>query len=141
MFNVVLDNNTIEQYDQLLSRFSNWMAYKREIKLNTLLESGKKIEFKVDIENHQFGGTYITIDYGNFDFDVNLKNVCAVTKSMTFIIQNYKIESLKLEINILSTDKGKIISDLIKSIDLELNQKLVDDSVLGFFFKIHNQVA
>lgn len=139
MFNVVLNNNTIEQYDKLLSRFSNWTAYKRDIKLNTILEQGKKIEFKVDIENHQFGGLYISIESG--DFDVNLKNVCAVTKSMIFIINESKVESLKIELKILETDKGKIISNIIKDFELELYQKITENDIIGFYFRNYNRAA
>lgn len=141
MFNVVLNNNTIEQYDKLLSRFSNWTTYKRDIKLNTILEQGKKIEFKVDIENHQFGGLYISIENDIYDFDINLKNVCAVTKSMIFIINDSKVESLKIELKILETDKGKIISNIIKDFELELYQKITENDIIGFYFRTYNRAA
>ena len=52
-FNVELSSNKISDYENLLSRFSNWKKYKREINLSQLLDSGKKIEFEVDIPNSQ----------------------------------------------------------------------------------------
>ena len=49
-FEITLDNNTLDQYDVLLSRFNDWIKYKRDIKLNSLLESNKRIEFTVELE-------------------------------------------------------------------------------------------
>jgi hypothetical protein len=144
MFNVVINNNTIEQYDKLLSRFGDWIYYKRDIKLNTILEKGKKIEFKLDIENHQFSSLYVFSTNEVFPIiymvtDVHLKNVCAVTKSMIFIIDNYNIISLEMELEILDTDSGKILSNIIKDVELELYQKIVDGNVIGFYFKINSK--
>ena len=45
-FNINLENNTFEQYESLLSNFKDWQSYKREIKLNSLLND-KKIEFNI----------------------------------------------------------------------------------------------
>ena len=52
-FDIELFNNRIEDYEEILSRFSNWKEYKREINLSQLLEEGKKIEFQVEIPNNQ----------------------------------------------------------------------------------------
>lgn len=143
-YKIPVSDNTIEQYDMLLSRFSDWKSYKREIKLNTLLESGKKIEFKVDIENHQFGGLYIDIidDYEDNWVSLNLKNACCVLTSMTFIIKNFIVIDLVIEFKILETSKGKMISDLFNSnVELEIIQKIQGNDVLGFSFKLPKKAA
>lgn len=143
-YKIPVSDNTIEQYDMLLSRFSDWKSYKREIKLNTLLESGKKIEFKVDIENHQFGGLYIDIidDYEDNWVSLNLKNACCVLTSMTFIIKNFIVIDLVIEFKILETSKGKMISDLFNSnVELEIIQKIKGSDVLGFSFKLPKKAA
>ena len=69
-FNIELDNNTLEQYEKLLSNFSNWSQYKREIKLNSILED-KKIEFTLDISGHAYGVMYVNVLVDdNDDFEV-----------------------------------------------------------------------
>ncbi len=42
-FDIELQDNKIEDYEVILSKFSNWKQYKREINLNQLLEEGKKM--------------------------------------------------------------------------------------------------
>lgn len=141
-YKIPVSDNTIEQYDMLLSRFSDWKSYKREIKLNTLLESGKKIEFKVDIENHQIGGLYIYIIDDYEDTWVSLKNACCVLTSMTFIIKNFIVIDLVIEFKILETNKGKMISELFNSnVELEIIQKIQGNDVLGFSFKLPKKAA
>ena len=40
-------NSKLEQYEDLLKKFSQWTAIKREIKITSLLE-GKRIQFDID---------------------------------------------------------------------------------------------
>ena len=83
-FNIELDNNTLEQYEKLLSNFSNWKEYKREIKLNSILED-KKIEFTLDISGHAHGVMYVNVVVDDEDdFDV-LKKTSSSIKHMKFI--------------------------------------------------------
>ena len=47
-YNVVLGNDVeLNNYDRLLTKFPQWIQYKREIKLNVLLNEGKRIGFDV----------------------------------------------------------------------------------------------
>lgn len=116
---VNLHNNTLEQYDSLLSKFSNWIVYKRDIKLNTLLESGKRIEFKVEIETHKYGAILIELD--NLDKNsIFLNDVCANVEVMTFIINSNKIDKLELEFSILNTEKGAIVEPLLNNDDIKM---------------------
>lgn len=140
---VLLSDNRIEDYDKLLSRFSNWKSYKREINLNILLESNKKIEFRVDIENQSFGGMYISIDEDIENTDFLLKNVCAVIKSLTFIIKESIVIDLKVEYKPLETEKGKMLLNLIKDLDLNLDllQKRLDNEIIGFYFNLPKKAA
>jgi hypothetical protein len=52
-FNVNTDGLNLDNYEKYLSKFSNWKENKREINLNTLLESNKKIEFEIEMDNSQ----------------------------------------------------------------------------------------
>lgn len=137
-FNVVLDDNQISDYEHLLSKFSNWKKYKREININQLLESGKKIEFKVDIPNHQ------SVFYVNISTDImNTSGSCATINKLTFIILENKVIELKASISILKTTFGNILTNLLKSdVDLKLYQySEVEGKITDFYFDIPKQAA
>lgn len=133
-FNIELDNNTLEQYEELLSNFNNWSQYKREIKLNSILED-KKIEFTLDISGHAYGVMYVNVivDDDN-DFDV-LKKASSSIKFMKFILKGNNVLELEITIKTMTTEWGKIIRDLIDSgVELELKQHIVDNQVKSFYF-------
>lgn len=131
-FEITLDNNTLDQYDVLLSRFNDWNKYKRDIKLNSLLESGKRIEFTVELE---YSSIYISAVADDDETKINnLHNACAIVKYMRFIINENKVESLNIEISTLSTYYGKIIYELINSgIEIKLNQYINNGNIIGFY--------
>lgn len=131
-FEITLDNNTLDQYDVLLSRFNDWIKYKRDIKLNSLLEFGKKIEFTIELEYYPI---YISAVADDDETKINnLQNACAVVKYMRFIINENKVESLNIEISTLSTYYGKIIYKLINSgIEIKLNQYINNGDIIGFY--------
>ena len=140
-FNIELDNNTLEQYEKLLSSFSNWKEYKREIKLNSILED-KKIEFTLDISGHAHGVMYVNVLVdGEDDFEV-LKKASSAIKHMKFILKGNNVLELEVTIRTLNTEWGKIIGNLIESgIDLELKQRIVDNKVKSFYFTYPKMVA
>ena len=140
-FNIELDNNTLEQYEKLLSSFSNWKEYKREIKLNSILED-KKIEFTLDISGHAHGVMYVNVLIdGEDDFDV-LKKASSAIKHIKFILKGNNVLELEITIKTMNTEWGKIIGNLIESgIDLELKQRIVDNKVKSFYFTYPKMVA
>lgn len=133
-FNIELDNNTLDQYEKLLSNFNNWSQYKREIKLNSILED-KKIEFTLDISGHAHGVMYVNVLVeGEDDFDV-LKRASSSIKFMKFILKGSNVLELEVTIKTMTTEWGKIIRDLIESeVELELKQNIIDDQVRSFYF-------
>ena len=140
-FNIELDNNTLDQYEKLLSSFSNWKEYKREIKLNSILED-KKIEFTLDISGHAHGVMYVNVLIdGEDDFDV-LKKASSAIKHIKFILKGNNVLELEITIKTMNTEWGKIIGNLIESgIDLELKQNIVDNKVKSFYFTYPKMVA
>ena len=140
-FNVELSSNKISDYENLLSRFSNWKKYKREINLSQLLDSGKKIEFEVDIPNSQ------SVFYVNISTDtwttMDASGACAVINKMTFIILENIVIELKLSLNVLSTTFGNILRNLLDSnIDLKLYQNThIEGQVIDFYFELPKQAA
>jgi len=140
-FNINLDNNNLEQYEKILSNFSNWSQYKREIKLNSILED-KKIEFTLNISGHAHGVMYVNVivDDDN-DFDV-LKKASSAIKFMKFILKGNKVLELELTIRTLDTEWGNIIRELIQSgVELELKQNIVDNQVKSFYFEYPKMTA
>jgi hypothetical protein len=133
-FNIELDNNTLEQYEKLLSNFNNWSEYKREIKLNSVLED-KKIEFTLDISGHAHGVMYVNVIVDDaYDYDV-LKKASSAIKFMKFILKGNNVLELEVTIKTMTTEWGKIIRDLIESeVELELKQNIVDNQVKSFYF-------
>jgi hypothetical protein len=133
-FNIELDNNTLEQYEKLLSNFNNWSQYKREIKLNSVLED-KKIEFTLDISGHAHGVMYVNVlDEDWYEIDI-LKKASSAIKFMKFILKGNNVLELEITIKTMTTEWGKIIRDLIESgIELELRQNIVDNQVKSFYF-------
>jgi hypothetical protein len=133
-FNIELDNNTLEQYEELLSNFNNWSEYKREIKLNSILED-KKIEFTLDISGHAHGVMYVNVIVDDaYDYDV-LKKTSSAIKFMKFILKGNNVLELEVTIKTMTTEWGKIIRDLIESgLELELKQNIVDNQVKSFYF-------
>ena len=138
-FNVELNSNQISDYENLLSRFSNWKKYKREINLNQLLESDKKIEFEVDIPNSQ------SVFYVNISTDImNTSGACAVINKLTFIILENNVIDLKVSITALNTTFGNILRNLLDSnIDLKLyqNTQIKGGQVIDFYFELPKQAA
>ena len=133
-FNIELDNNTLEQYEKLLSNFNNWSQYKREIKLNSVLED-KKIEFTLDISGHAHGVMYVNVlDEDWYEIDI-LKKSSSAIKFMKFILKGNNVLELEITIKTMTTEWGKIIRDLIDSeVKLELKQQIVDNQVKSFYF-------
>jgi len=139
-FNIKLDNNTLEQYEDLLSNFSNWKEYKREIKLNSILED-KKIEFTLDISGSP-GVMYVNVIVDDTDdFDV-LKKASSAIKFMKFILKGNNVLELEIKIKIINTEWGKILESLIESeMELELRQNIVDNKVKSFYFALPKLIS
>jgi hypothetical protein len=135
LFEIELLNNKMDDYEDILSRFSNWKEYKREINLNQLLEEGKKIEFEVEIPNNH-SVLYVSVVDKEKTIITSPVNVCSVIQKMTFIILNNEVLKLSIEIKLLTTNWSKIIINLLESgIDLKLIQhKNIEGKIDNFYF-------
>ena len=146
IFEIELLNSKIDDYEDILSRFSNWKKYKREINLTQLLEDDKKIEFQVEIPNNH-SVLYVSVS-DELDSNITMEfgslvNVCSVIQKMTFVILNGEVLKLNIEIKLLTTKWGKTISNLLESdIDLKLHQhKNIEGKIDNFYFKFPKQAA
>ena len=132
-FRVQLDDNKLEDYENFLSKFATWKQYKRDIKLSTLLNEGKSIEFTIDMKthNHIYGAFYLELDDdgdddgSGFSIDTSLKNVCSALTNARFVLKDNKVSSLELTVKVLQTNFGKIFQNLLDSgIEFIIKQKL-----------------
>ena len=140
-FNIKLDNNTLDQYEYLLSNFNNWKQYKRDIKLNSILED-KKIEFTLDISGHAHGVMYVNVLVDDEADLLSLKRASATITYMKFILKGNNILELEIIINTLATEWGQIINNLLESnIDIELKQNLIGNNIKSFYFNYSKMVA
>lgn len=123
----------IEDYEKLLSKYSNWKKYKREINLSQILEGSKKIEFEIQFLNNH--SVLYTSLYGDEE-QIMPKNACAFITKIKFIILNNIVLNIAAYCNKLETDSGEILENIIKSnINLKLYQnKDIQGQVISFYF-------
>ena len=108
------DDVKLEDYNDALSTYSAWKATYREIKLNLLLEQGKRIEF--DIDNIS---KFITLDNEEDVVPVleppyPVKNICCTVSGMTFILNDSKIEKLTLKVHCIKNPNGELVKEILK---------------------------
>ena len=136
LFDVILaDDLEFDDYNESLSNYPTWKSIYREIKLNFLLEGGKKVQF--DIDDIQ---KYITLD-DKHQHQVSLQKVCCSITGMTFILNDNKIEKLTLKSKILDTECGKIVKSII-DVDIEVKvSQFIYGKTLNFIIEAPKNIA
>ena len=138
-YNVVLGNDVeLNNYDRLLTKFPQWIQYKREIKLNVLLNEGKRIGFDVTEISKINSPVYGSLGKPEYS-DILLKSISFFVRSMSFIITNNKVDELKIVLKVLDTPKGKELKNILESgCFLEVKQMKLPscNSVTQFYFDI-----
>ena len=134
-YEVLLQNNTLDQFEDLISRYKEWTSFKRDIRLTNILESGKRIQF--DIESIS-----LTAQLGNFGNEVSLQLSTLVIKGMSFILKENKVEKLTLRCRLLETPMGKVVKELMEnSIDIDLRPHIIDNKVVYFYVDTYETAA
>ena len=129
-----LDGIKLSQFEDKLQKWPNWIQFKREIKLNSLLEE-KRIQF--DIEDITEYGKL-----GNRSMDPMLSDIVFAVKNISMIIKDDFIEELEIEWRPLQTELGRTIIGLCDSgIELEISMCFKDDQFSHFYIKEENNVA
>lgn len=134
-YEVLLNNNTLDQFEEMISKYKEWTEFKRDIRLASILESGKRIQF--DIESIS-----IFAQLGNSGNMVSLQQSSIYIKAMSFILKENKIEKLTLRCRVLETPMGKIVKELMEnSMDIDLIPHIIDDKVVYFYVDTYGSVA
>jgi hypothetical protein len=98
-------NNDLIEFEKYIRQFRPGKDFLREIKLNSLL--GKKSLITLEDMKTSMGSPYY-IDC-NDDNDILLGDAIATIESIEVIVDSeLKIESLKVNVEFLENDKGKI---------------------------------
>jgi len=134
-YEVLLNNNTLDQFEDLMSRYKEWTSFKRDIILTSILESGKKIQF--DIESISMFG-----QFGNSGNILSLQMSVLIIKSMSFILKENKVQKLTLRCKVLSTPMGKVVKELMEnSMDIDLKPHIIDNKVVYFYVDTYETAA
>lgn len=134
-YEVLLKNNTLDQFEDLISRYKEWTSFKRDIRLTNILESGKRIQF--DIESIS-----LTAQLGNFGNEVSLQLSTLAIKGMSFILKENKVEKLTLRCRLLETPMGKVVKELMEnSMDIDLRPHIIDNKVVYFYVDTYETAA
>ena len=124
---ISLNDQTLSQFERVLSRYSEWTSFKREIRLNTLLDDNR-IQFDIDdISEYGF--------LGDGEMDINLTRTCILLKSMSFILSGDKIDKLEIKWRVLNTKNGEILRNIIES-DIKIDIKMRFKEDMFFYFYV-----
>ena len=122
-----LGTTSIDQYEEMLSKYGEWISSKREIKLASLLNPDKKIQFDIDSIS-----LFAYINEG--DYVQNLKDAAVHIKGMTFILKEGIVEKLVLKCRQIETPMGKAVSSLMEeNIDIQMKQIILHYQVKFFY--------
>jgi hypothetical protein len=134
-YEVLLQNNTLDQFEDLISRYKEWTSFKRDIRLTNILESGKRIQF--DIESIS-----LTAQLGNFGNEVSLQLSTLAIKGMSFILKENRVEKLTLRCRLLETPMGKVVKELMEnSMNVDLRPHIIDNKVVYFYVDTYETAA
>lgn len=120
---------SIDQYEEILSKYGEWISSKREIKLASLMNSDRKIQF--DIDSISILANTNENDYVHVQ---NLKDAAVHIKGMTFILKEGIVEKLVLKCRRMETPMGKVVSILMDAnIDIHMKQIILHQQVKFFY--------
>lgn len=133
-------SSTLDYYEDILKNFPEWINSKREIKLLSVL-GNKKIKFEVGNINSVLPNKSSENSlWGVFGFEnepiVSLQRVCFVINSLSFILYDQKIEKMNITIQVLTTQYGKILRNLLensKDINIKICQHIENEKVVYFY--------
>jgi hypothetical protein len=133
------DNSKISDFEPILSPFSNWTQFKREIKLSSILE-GKKIEYLIEDINSAHNPIYGLLEQsGNI---VEIKKISFLIKEILFTIKDQDVLNLEVRIESINTEYGKTTQSLIDAdIDFTLDYYKSFDSMIYFYINFPKQAA
>jgi hypothetical protein len=125
-----LEDVPLLQFEKYLSKFKEWISFKRDIRLNSLLDD-KRVQF--NIEN-------ISV-FGMLDDTSDIpSSVAFVVKSMSFIIKNECVQELEIIWRpcsigkTVTTSLGRTLIGLIEAgFYIDIKMKFLNDEFIYFY--------
>jgi len=135
----ISEGTKISDFEPILNPFSNWIQFKREIKLSSILE-GKKIEYLIEDINSIQNPIYGLLEQSGHI--VEIKKISFLIKEILFNIKDQDVLNLEVRIESLNTEYGKTIQSLIDAdIDFTLDYYKASDSMIYFYINFPKQAA
>jgi hypothetical protein len=135
----ISEGTKISDFEPILDPFSNWIQFKREIKLSSILE-GKKIEYLIEDINSVQNPIYGLLEQSGHI--VEIKKISFLIKEILFNIKDQDVLNLEVKIESLNTEYGKTIQSLIDAdIDFTLDYYKASDSMIYFYINFPKQAA
>ena len=122
-----LDGIKLSQFENKFKQWPQWTQFKREIKLNTLL-NGKRIQFDIEDIN----------EYGKLSgraFDTMMSDIVFTVKCISMIIKDDFVEELEIEWRPLQSDLGRtIIGILDAGLEIDISIHFDDNDQFVYFY-------
>ena len=135
----ISEGTKISDFEPILNPFSNWIQFKREIKLSSILE-GKKIEYLIEDINSAQNPIYGLLEQSGGIIEI--KKISFLIKEIFFTIKDQDVLNLEVRIESIDTEYGKTAQSLIDAdIDFTLDYYKASDSMIYFYINFPKQVA
>jgi len=121
-----LEDVPLLQFEKCLSKFKEWISFKRDIRLNSLLDD-KRVQFNIE-DISVFGMLDDSSDI------LSLSSVALSVKSMSFIIKNECVQELEIIWRPLTTSLGRTLIGLIEAgFYIDIKMKFLNDEFIYFY--------
>ena len=135
----ILESAKINDFESILNPFSNWIQFKREITLSSILE-GKKMEYLIEDINSAQNPIYGLLEQSGSIIEI--KRISFLIKEILFIIKDQDVLSLEVRIESMDTEYGKTVQSLINAdVDFNLGYYTCLESMIYFYIDFPKQVA
>lgn len=130
-----LDGIKLSQFENKFQKWPQWKQFKREIKINTLLDD-KRVQFDIEDIN----------EYGKLSgkaFDPMMSDIVFTVKGISMIIKDDFVEELEIEWRPIQSDLGRTIIKILDS-GIELDMSIhfdENDQFVYFYIKEEKNIA
>jgi hypothetical protein len=128
------DDESLDYYEGLLTRYNQWKVFKREVRLTGLLNSGKKVQFDIEDANLLISTDMDAIQY--------IQKAVFRADNIKFILKDEKIFSMSLSGEILPTSMGTFIKGILdEGIPLKIKKYNDKRGRITFYIDIEDEKA
>jgi hypothetical protein len=128
------DDESLDYYEGLLTRYNQWKVFKREVRLTGLLNSGKKVQFDIEDANLLISTDMDAIQY--------IQKAVFRADNIKFILKDEKIFSMSLSGEILPTSMGTFIKGILdEGIPLKIKKYNDKRGRITFYIDIEDDKA